>query len=91
MRRSILRALLKDGAIRSLGEGRRLIENGGVRVDGLKVNSDRMLEPGTYAIKCGNAPEFAHVVPADEPSEATVREPAEAASAVAEQAERIQP
>ena len=67
MKRSILRVLLREKAISSLGEGRRLIECGGVYVDGQKVDDfHMMLVPGTYAIKCGKRLEFSHTVPADE-------------------------
>ena len=72
MRRSILRAMYADGSIQSFAEGRRLIANGGVRVDGVLVEDfNLMLEPGEYKIYVGSeiarlgGKTYSHTVPKD--------------------------
>ncbi|HBZ68743.1 MAG TPA: tyrosine--tRNA ligase, partial [Deltaproteobacteria bacterium] len=50
-----LAAVLKDiGFAKSLGEARRMAAQGGVQLDGSKVeDGNRLLEPGSYVVKYG--------------------------------------
>jgi tyrosyl-tRNA synthetase len=50
----IIRALVEAGLVKSNGEARRLINQGGLRVDGGKVTDDKhVLDEGSHAVRAG--------------------------------------
>ena len=51
----IAKALSSAGLVKSTGEGKRLVEQGGVEVDEVRVtNAQHQLEPGEYLVRVGS-------------------------------------